>query len=175
MQHFDNAVFKINNEVCAQNSNLIASKARNDEDISCRAKRDLNTKLATFELKISRNYLSYNKAPDNLLSYTLNLGTGTHQFNLDNEAKGYLAGLGVTENYDWTYNYVYFGTRPETVPDVVETEPVQGGENTDEGENKTVNSCGSAVAFAPVMLISAISGMAVVVTRKKRNKFLIGG
>jgi hypothetical protein len=94
----------------------------NNKDLTCKATHDAATGVSTYELRVSRKYLSDNSSPDNLLSYTLDFGNAAHNFRLTEEAQKALAELGVESEYLWTYNYAYFGSRPETTPEPVETE-----------------------------------------------------
>ncbi len=143
-------------------------------DMDCAGASDKNTKTVTYEFKIRRGYLRDNGSPDNLLAYTLEFGnvagsTATeHYFKLTNEAKAQLEELGVTKKFLWTYNYAYFGTRPEAseVPPLttapVVTEAPAATDPVDEG------GCGSSLALASVAAIPVIAG-AVVLSRKKKE------
>ncbi len=170
--HSQKAIIDFNNESCSMVSNLVASKLKNNEDVTCSAARDNKSGLSTYELRISRRYLKQNNSPDNLLSYTLNMGSVVHQFNLGDDVKTYLEGLGVTNDYTWTYNYVYFGTRPETVPDAVETEPIQGGDDAGDssGDGKTSGGCSSSVMLAPIAIAAVAAVASVSVSKKRRIK-----
>ena len=93
--HEKNAVFTLSGEKTIKKaSNMLASHMDNRRDIKFFAKRDNAAKLATYEFAIRRGYLYENCSPDNLLSYSLGLGSGEHRFNLNDGAQNYLKSLG---------------------------------------------------------------------------------
>ncbi len=123
---------------CTQTANDCYSKIINNQDIACKIGTDTASNCRVYEVKISREYLENNGSPDNVLSYTLKLGSAVHRFNIDDDAKAILSEAGVENDYDWTYNYAYFGSRPEVEeePDNSEdTTPPENNEDTDPAEN----------------------------------------
>jgi len=155
---------------CGLVSNDGYSLPMNNSDIACYVGTDSKTGYPVYEIKISREYLRNNAAPDNLLSYSLNIGTGMHYFNIKNDAKEYLSSLGLKNVFQWTYNYAYFGTRPETTPETTVPETDATADTTaavTEPEDK--GGCKSMLTFAPVAFITAVSGAAILVSKKKRN------
>ena len=177
---------------CKQKSNDGYSFIVNNQDMYCRVGKDTATNSKVYELKISREYLKNNGAPDNALSYTLDMGTGKHYFNITDDAKVLLAEAGVEKSYDWTYNYVYFGTRPEVSDeplaevetDPVETEevttgplvtepstqpPVADSPETDTPSEEKKSGCASSVSVAGLALIISLGSCTALVARKKKQ------
>ena len=135
-----------------------------------KAVKDSKSGLTTYEFKIRRGYLADNNSPDNLLSYTVAMGGPINYFAITTDVKEYLNSLGMTNSYLWTYNYAYFGSRPETVPETTEpetTEPVTTVPQTTEPVNN--GGCNSMLAFVPVAFTTAIVGTAVAIKKKKDN------
>jgi hypothetical protein len=138
------------------------------KDISFVAQRDSAAKLATYEFKIRRGYLWENCCPDNLLAYSVGLGSGDHRFTLNDEAQNYLKSLGVTEPPAWTYQYVYFGTSPNPL---VPTAPGENGDGAggsldgDSEQSKMGLIIGLSVGG--VVVVAAAAGAAVVLKKKK--------
>ena len=126
--HDDAITVSLANNSCTQTETTTHAKIRNKEDMYCRVGTDETSGENIYEIKISRDYLKNNGSPDNLFSYTISSGSAEHRFNLSDDAKAYLELLGVDRAFDWTYNYVYFGSRPEAIaesdrePEVVEPE-----------------------------------------------------
>jgi hypothetical protein len=185
---------QFSNGSCKLESNISGgSILKNNEDLMCKASYDVASGLTMYEFQISRKYLSDNGAPDNLLSYSLDFGNAVHNFPLNEEAQKYLADRGVESEYVCTYNYAYFGSRPETTPEPVETEsetetetePVTETETESETETQTETEtlpdtseqvtepapsktgCKSAVSFGVAVLLPLL-GAATVFCKKKR-------
>ena len=137
---------------------------KNNQDVFCKSGTNPTTKNKVVEVKISRKYLLSNNSPDNLLSYTLNTGMGTHRFNINKDANAYLKSLGVEEPYEWTYNYVYFGSRPETVEEPPETEPASSNDATDSKDG----GCGAILSAPSILFVAALAGASVVAKKKKK-------
>ena len=161
---FSNGTFKLNS------SNIFSTPIEEDNDLACKAVYDKSTKTVTYELRVRREYLANNGSPDNLFSYTLTFNGAEHYYKLNADDKAALEELGVNKKFIWTYNYVYFGTRPEaTEVPPIETEapkteaPV---EQTDAEPVKT-KGCKSSLAIASIAFIPVLAGAALFA--KKRN------
>ena len=160
------------NSECSTKENDGYSKIVDGKDMSCKWGNDKESGLDVYEIKISREYLKNNHSPDNLLSYSITAINATHYFKLNNEASDFLKNAGVTAEYPWTYNYVYFGTRPEIkeepettqAPVTLENEDTGAVEDTTAAEN---TGCNSTLALAPVVCITALIGTTVVIKKKK--------
>ena len=98
-------------------------------EVYCRTDVD-DDGFNVYEVKISRDYLRNNGCPDNALSYTLTWLKNEHRFNISDEAMAALAAAGVEETYEWTYNYAYFGSRPEPSEETEEVTTEPAGEET---------------------------------------------
>ncbi len=81
------------------------------KDIFFGMSQNSSTGYKTYEIKISRSYLSSKGLSDNLLPYTVTFDTGKRCYALEGDSEKYLRAFGV-ENLVWTYNYVYFGEKP---------------------------------------------------------------
>jgi len=156
-------------------------------DTMCKPLYDAATGMSTYEFKVSRKYLADNNSPDNLLSYSLDFGNAVHNFPLNEEAQKYLADRGVESEYICTYNYAYFGSRPETTPEICEHESTSLPETESETEPRTQTEteslpdtseqvtepapsktgCKSAVSFGVAVLLPLL-GAATVLCKKKR-------
>ena len=145
------------------------SLIKNNEDIFCKSGTDPVTKNKVCEFKISREYLRKNGAPDNLLSYTLNTGMGTHRFNIKSDAQDFLKSLGVEKPFKWTYNYTYFGSRPETQEEPPETTAAPDN-NKGDGNTASGGGCASVIALPSLLLITTLAGATVVLKKKKENE-----
>lgn len=179
--HSDKMIVGLNDENCTQESNVVASKLINDRDISCKLVRDSSTRDATYEIKIRRDYLEDNKSPDNLFSYLLYMGQSKHQFNLSNDVKNHLSDLGVTKSYNWTYNYVYFGSRPEPTPEDISAETtapivnettapdVDSNAATTADAGTDTAGCGSTIGTAAFAIIP-LGVSALMLTKKRKSK-----
>ena len=146
----------------------MASTPIEGKDLFCEAKYDKTTKIATYELKIRRGYLEDNGSPDNLLSYTLLLGSTESYYKLTTEQKAELEELGIDKKFIWTYNYAYFGTRPEPteVPPLTTTSvATEAPEATTEAPNK---GCGSSLAIASIAIVPVFAGT-VLFARKRKD------
>ncbi len=165
--HNNKISIKFGNSDCVVEANDGYSMLRNNQEVFCKSGTDPVTKNKVCEFKISREYLRSNGSPDNLLSYTLNTGMGTHQFNINKDAQSFLESKGVENPYDWTYNYAYFGSRPETQEEPPETE----APDTNGADNGTENAgCGAALALPSLLFVTALVGSTVVVKKKKDNE-----
>ena len=144
-------------------ANRQASTPIEGQDMFCEANYDKATKTTTYELKIRRGYLRDNGCPDNHLAYTLTLGTAEHYFRLPTEVKTLIEELGVEKKFIWTYNYAYFGTRPEAseVPAVTTEAPATEDPGTDD------SGCSSALTLSAVAMLPVIAGVAFVAKRKE--------
>ena len=145
----------------------IASTPIAEQDLFCNATYDSATKTATYELKIRRGYLRDNGSPDNLLSYTLMLGEAEHYYTLSADAQAQLEELGVTKELLSTYNYAYFGTRPEAadVPTEETEAPATEAPQTTEPAKK--KGCKSSLAIASIAFIPVLAGAALVSRKRK--------
>jgi hypothetical protein len=117
-----------------------------------------------------KGYLVDNGSPENLFSYTLLLGQAEHYFKLPNEAKTELEELGVNKKFIWTYNYVYFGSRPEPteVPPLTTVAPKTEApaEVTTEAPEGN-GGCKSSVLLGAMAIIPVIAGAALVSKKRK--------
>ena len=145
------------------------SLIKSNEDIFCKSGTDPVTKNKVCEFKISREYLRKNGSPDNLLSYTLNTGMGTHRFNIKSDAQDFLKSLGVEKPFKWTYNYTYFGSRPETQEEPPETTAAPDN-NKGDGNTASGGGCTSVIALPSLLLITTLAGATVVLKKKKENE-----
>ena len=162
--HSNKITLKFGTSDCTVSANDCYSLVKNNQDVFCKSGTNPTTKNKVVEVKISRKYLLSNNSPDNLLSYTLNTGMGIHRFNINKDANAYLKSLGVEEPYEWTYNYVYFGSRPETVEEPPETEPVSSNDATDSKDG----GCGAILSAPSILFVAALAGASVVVKKKKK-------
>ena len=162
--HSNKITLKFGTSDCTVAANDCYSLVKNNQDVFCKSGTNPTTKNKVVEVKISRKYLLSNNSPDNLLSYTLNTGMGTHRFNINKDANAYLKSLGVEEPYEWTYNYVYFGSRPETVEEPPETEPASSNDATDSKDG----GCGAILSAPSILFVAALAGASVVVKKKKK-------
>ncbi|MBR2387175.1 MAG: metallophosphoesterase [Clostridia bacterium] len=163
--HDNKITIKFGTSDCTIEANDCYSLIRNNQEVFCKSGTDPVTKNKVCEFKISREYLRQNGSPDNLLSYTLNTGMGTHQFNINADAQSFLKENGVENPYKWTYNYVYFGSRPET-----QEEPPETTAATESGENGTENGgCGSTLTLSSLLLVASLAS-AVAIKKKKDNE-----
>lgn len=170
--HSKKVTVSLVNSECTQKENDGYSKIINEKDMYCKWGKDSDGDCEVYEIKISREYLRNNSAPDNLLSYSITAINAMHYFKLNDEAKAFLKDAGVTTSYDWTYNYAYFGTRPEIkeepkttqAPVTLENEDTGAVEDTTAAEN---TGCNSTLALAPVVCITALIGTTVVIKKKK--------
>lgn len=158
---------KLGTSDCVIQTNDGYSLIRNKKEVFCKSGTDPVTKNKVCEFKISREYLRGNGSPDNLLSYTLNTGMGTHQFNISNDAQAFLKGQGVENPLKWTYNYTYFGSRPETTEEPPETEAPTN--NSEGNTNNNSGGCGSVIALPSLLCVTALVGATVIVKKKKEN------
>ena len=169
-----------NNTFYVSTNNIASTSIAEDNDFTCKAKFDKETKIATYELRIRRAYLADNGSPDNLLSYTLDIGAVKYRYDLSDEAKNTLVELGVTETLDWTYNYAYFGERPEATevpveaPEEPETEepeaeaPVATEAPTEQTtEPPKTNGCKSSLAIVSIAFIPVLAGSALFARKRK--------
>ena len=158
---FSNGAFKLDGDM--------ASTPIADKDLFCSAKYDKTTKTVTYELKIRRGYLRDNGSPDNLLSYTLLLGNAEHYYKLSADHKTQLEELGINKKFIWTYNYAYFGTRPEAT----EVPPLTTTSVATEAPAVTTEApksgCGSSLAIASVAMIPVLAGAAIIAKKKKED------
>ena len=146
----------------------VASTPITDQDLFCNATFDSATKTVTYELKIRRGYLRDNGSPDDLLSYTLMLGEAEHYYTLTADAKAELVELGVTAELLSTYNYAYFGERPEAaeIPTDETEAPVTEAQQTTEPVKKK-KGCNSSLAIASIAFIPVLAGVALVSRKRK--------
>ena len=164
---------KINSKVGATG---IFSKPVFNRDIYFTFGIDSSDGRSVYEIKISRDYLKNNGNCDNLLSYSLSWGNSIHAFKLSNDAKTFLKNEGVTNSYDLTYNYAYFGAKSEMVAEPETTaapeteEIVDNTEAVDENTAATSNAtsgCNSTLALTPIFFVATLAGTAVVIKKKK--------
>ena len=160
------------NSECTVSENDGYSKLVNGKDMTCKWGKDPDSDCEIYEVKISREYLKNNASPDNLLSYSITAINAAHYFNLNDDAKAFLKDKGVTTSYDWTYNYVYFGSRPEVKEAPETTAPdtsVEDATNTstDGDTSSSTTGCNSSLAFAPILLITAVMGATVAIKKKE--------
>jgi hypothetical protein len=166
--------YKFSNGKFTLNSSNIASKPIAEEgDMDCQAKYDKPSKTVTYELKIRRGYLRDNGSPDNLLSYTLLFGGAEHYYKLSSDHKTELEELGINKKFIWTYNYVYFGTRPEAteVPPLTTTTVATEAPDDPIPEPAT-SGCKSSLAIAAVAMIPVIAGAALFAKREKMTNYI---
>ena len=143
------------------------SLVTNNVDVFCKSGTDPVSKNKVCEFKISREYLDKNGSPDNLLSYTLDTGMGTHQFTINSDAQAFLKSAGVENPFKWTYNYVYFGSRPETQEEPPETTAPAVSDATDSSDE---SGCGSSITIPSLLLVATLAGATVVVRKKQDNE-----
>lgn len=176
--HTKSVTFKFRNKSCLQETtNSSHFKLKNNFDAFCASKYDSETKITQCELKIRRGYLKENNSPDNLLSYTVNFGSGKRSyFAITDDVKEYLASYGVTKNYPWTYNYAYFGTRPVPTPiDKISTTAAETTANVTEAVTTTSapegkkGGCGSMLGISTAVLMPIIAVTAYSVKKKERD------
>ena len=161
--------YKFGNGYFSLISSNIASKPIVEEnDMACQAKYDKATKTVTYELRIRRGYLRDNGSPDNLLSYTLILGQAEHYYKLSGAQKTELEELGINKKFIWTYNYAYFGTRPEAteVPPMTTEAPATEAP-ADQVTEPAKNNCKSSLTIAAVAMIPVIAGTALFARKRK--------
>lgn len=182
------------NKACTEISNVGYAKVRNNEDMYCRTGTDEASGENIYEIKIRRSYLKNNDSPDNLFSYTLSFGSSEHRFNLNDNAKSFLAAAGAEDTYEWTYNYVYFGSRPEVIPESEETDSTESettepesteaptteaptteeATTTEELPNSTApveekKGCGASVSAIGFTLIIALGSTTLAVAKKNED------
>ena len=139
-----------------------------NEDLFCHATYDKQSDTVSYEIKIRRGYLADNGSPDNLLSYKLQLGKVEHQYQLPTEVKDKLAELGVSKKFLWTYNYAYFGTRPEpTEVPAITTEAPKTEAPVVTTETPKSTGCKSSVVFSAAYIIPVVACASVIVKKKK--------
>ena len=152
------------------NNNQASTPIEEINDLACKGTYDKATKTVTYELRIRRGYLRDNGCPDNHLAYRLIPASNVeHYFKLPNEAKTQLEELGITKKFIWTYNYAYFGTRPEAseVPPMTTEPPVTEDPAATTTGEESKSSCGSSLALASVTLVPVIVGVAVLSRKRK--------
>ena len=172
---------------CTQTANDGYAKIVNNQDVYCRVGTDTESNCQIYEVRVNREYLKNNGSPDNVLSYTIDFENGTHRFNLNDNAKAMLRDAGVENSYDWTYNYAYFGTRPEVSDEPIEeteteevttgplvTEPSTQPPAADSPEADTPSEekksgCASSVSVAGLALIISLGSCTALVARKKKQ------
>ena len=161
-----------NNNFSLDGRNTNQSSTPQEGDLFCSAVYDKNNKVTTYELKIRRGFLRDNGSPDNLLSYKLYIGNAENYYKLTNADKEKLAELGVEKKMLWTYNYAYFGTRPEAaeVPPIVTEPPVTEAPavTTAEVTEAPKKGCKGTLTVATVAMLPAIAG-AMLLAKKKED------
>ena len=167
--HDNKITIKFGTSDCVIDANDCYSLIRNGKEVFCKSGTDPVTKYKVVEMKISREYIRNNGAPDNLLSYTLNTGLGTHQFNINKDAQAFLKSQGVENPYTWTYNYAYFGSRPETQEEPPETE-APAGNNNNAADGTASAGCGATLALPSLLIVTTLAGAAVISKKKKDNE-----
>ena len=150
-------------------SNIASTPIDDMNDLSCRAKYDKTTKTVTYELRIRREYLSNNGSPDNLLSYTVVSNGAENYYKLSGDDKTSLEELGISKKFIWTYNYVYFGTRPEAteVPPMTTQAPATETPDDQVTEPAKTKGCKSSLAIASIAFIPVLAGTALFAKKRK--------
>ena len=191
--HDDTITVSLENRACTQTETTRYAKIRNNVDMYCRTGTDTESGYNVYEIKISREYLKNNGFPDNLLSYTISSSDAEHRFNINDDAAATLEALGVDTPFEWTYNYAYFGSRPEVIAETEEStteepateEPSAEESTTDEPEQAPTNTpettgeveddkgllkgCKNSVGVAGLALVAALGACTVFVTKKKED------
>ena len=150
-------------------SNIASTPISDMNDLSCRAKYDKTTKTVTYELRIRREYLTNNGSPDNLLSYTIVSNGAENYYKLSGDDKTALEELGISKKFIWTYNYVYFGTRPEAteVPPMTTQAPATETPDDQVTEPAKTKGCKSSLAIASIAFIPVLAGTALFAKKRK--------
>ena len=154
-----------------------------NEDVFVSGKYDSTSKIQTFEIKISRDYLRMNNMYDKCLAYTLSLGKDSsnkemwHYQKFTSSIKGALSEQGVSKTFLYLYNYAFFGEVPEmvlmttapatTVAPATDAPAVEEPTATDAPKKKGCKGEAlSLIAILPVLTM----GTTVFVAKKKKNK-----
>jgi hypothetical protein len=173
--HAAKATLLFGHDRCVQLSNNNSSALIDQYDIFCVGKTsDLNY-YTTYEFKIRRGYLRENNVPDNLLSYSVNFENAAHHFKLTRLENTYLKELGVDRSISWTYNYVYFGTRPKYVEpsdstEVTDTQTeTQNTVTTEAVTTENQGGCKSTLTIVPVVCMVTLAASAVVIKKRKED------
>jgi len=187
--HSEQIVFTLSPSGFTVNSNNVGARPMAGQDFFCAGTRNSSTGEATYEIKIKRSYLSGCNSPDNLLSYTLKLGNNIEvRTAINKEAREVLSEMGVTKKYYWTYNYAYFGSRPEVTPEEPETEtettvetepdttvadtvtePDTTAADTTATPDENKGGCGSAVSMITVGGLMLAFGVTALCRKKKED------
>ena len=173
--------FRLTSETTIETQYIIAqyhSLPRWNQDVFVSGKYDPTTKLCTFEVKISRDYLRMNNAYDQCLAYTLSLGKDTSNKEIWNyqkvtpEIKNALADQNVTKTFLYLYNYVFFGETPQMIlmtkaPETTVAPETEAPEATDAPAKK--KGCRGEI-ISLVTLLPALSVCTAVSVSKKKKK-----